>query len=206
MLIRAYHEDRGDSRRKVIIPDSAHGTNPATVSMCGYEAVTVPSGDDGLVDADALEALVDDDVAGLMITNPNTLGLFERQIKTITDLLHAKGALVYLDGANMNAILGITRPGDFGADMQHYNVHKTFTGPHGAGGLEGGRMHLPFSRRVPRSAEEDRHASPRLEDAVRASGFAARLPPPAPAPRRPPGGPGPPPGSDSGRAPVSTAR
>jgi glycine dehydrogenase subunit 2 len=131
----AYFKDRGQThRKKVLVPDSAHGTNPASAALAGFEAVTVKSNAKGLVDLDDLKAKLGDDTAVFMITNPNTLGLFERQIKAITDLLHEKGALVYLDGANMNAILGVTRPGDFGADMQHYNVHKTFTGPHGGGG------------------------------------------------------------------------
>jgi glycine dehydrogenase subunit 2 len=131
----AYFRDIGQSqRRKVLVPDSAHGTNPASASLAGFETVTVKSGANGLVDLDDLRSKLGDDTGVFMITNPNTLGLFERQIKTITGLLHEKGGLVYLDGANMNAILGITRPGDFGADMQHYNVHKTFTGPHGGGG------------------------------------------------------------------------
>ncbi len=131
----AYFRDTGQTyRRKVLVPDSAHGTNPASAALAGFDTVTIKSGANGLVDLDDLKAKLDDDVAVFMITNPNTLGLFETQIKTITDLLHGVGALVYLDGANMNAILGITRPGDFGADMQHYNVHKTFTGPHGGGG------------------------------------------------------------------------
>jgi len=121
-------------RRKVLVPDSAHGTNPASAALAGFETVTIKSGANGLVDLEDLKSKLGDDTAVFMITNPNTLGLFEKQIRTITDLLHAKGALVYLDGANMNAILGITRPGDFGADMQHYNVHKTCTGPHGGGG------------------------------------------------------------------------
>lgn len=131
----AYFKDKGEHhRRKVLVPDSAHGTNPASAALAGFDAVTVKSGPDGLVDLKDLEAKLGDDTAVFMITNPNTLGLFETNIKTITDMLHARGGLVYLDGANMNAILGITRPGDFGADMQHYNVHKTFTGPHGGGG------------------------------------------------------------------------
>jgi len=131
----AYFKDKGQThRRKVLVPDSAHGTNPASASLAGFETVTVKSNAKGLVDLEDLKSKLGDDTAVFMITNPNTLGLFEAQIKTITDLLHAAGALVYLDGANMNAILGITRPGDFGADMQHYNVHKTFTGPHGGGG------------------------------------------------------------------------
>ena len=131
----AYFKDKGEThRRKVLVPDSAHGTNPASAALAGFDTVTIKSGPDGLVDIKDLEAKLTDDVAVFMITNPNTLGLFETRIKTITDMLHAKGALVYLDGANMNAILSKTRPGDFGADMQHYNVHKTFTGPHGGGG------------------------------------------------------------------------
>jgi len=131
----AYFRDKGEThRRKVLVPDSAHGTNPASAALAGFDTVTVKSNAKGLVDIEDLKAKLGNDVAVFMITNPNTLGLFETQIKTITDLLHGIGALVYLDGANMNAILGITRPGDFGADMQHYNVHKTFTGPHGGGG------------------------------------------------------------------------
>ena len=131
----AYFRDKKEAqRKKVLVPDSAHGTNPASAALAGFEAVTVKSNARGLVDLDDLKAKLDDSVAVFMITNPNTLGLFEKQISTITQMLHELGALVYLDGANMNAILGITRPGDFGADMQHYNVHKTFTGPHGGGG------------------------------------------------------------------------
>jgi glycine dehydrogenase subunit 2 len=131
----AYFRDiRQTHRKKVIVPDSAHGTNPASAALAGFQAVTVKSNARGLVDLEDLKAKLGDDTAVFMITNPNTLGLFERQIRQITDLVHAAGGLVYLDGANMNAILGVTRPGDFGADMQHYNVHKTFTGPHGAGG------------------------------------------------------------------------
>jgi len=134
-VAQAYFQDIGQSHRtKILIPDSAHGTNPASAALAGFEAVTVKSNAKGLVDLDDLKAKLAGDTAVFMITNPNTLGLFETQIKTITELLHSKGGLVYLDGANMNAILGITRPGDFGADMQHYNVHKTFTGPHGGGG------------------------------------------------------------------------
>lgn len=122
------------NRTRVLVPDSAHGTNPASAVLAGFEAVTVKSGANGLVDLEDLKSKLDDRTAVFMITNPNTLGLFESQISTITKMLHDRGALVYLDGANMNAILGLTRPGDFGADMQHYNVHKTFTGPHGGGG------------------------------------------------------------------------
>ena len=131
----AYFRDVGQTHRtKVLVPDSAHGTNPASAALAGFKAVEVKSNSKGLVDLEDLKAKLGDDTGVFMITNPNTLGLFERQIRQITDLVHAAGGLVYLDGANMNAILGVTRPGDFGADMQHYNVHKTFTGPHGAGG------------------------------------------------------------------------
>ncbi len=135
LLVAAAHfRDRGEKRTRVLIPDSAHGTNPASAAIAGFEAVKVVSDARGLVDLDDLRKKLDERAAVFMITNPNTLGLFDVQIHRITDLLHEAGALVYLDGANMNAILGITRPGDFGVDMMHYNVHKTFTGPHGAGG------------------------------------------------------------------------
>jgi glycine dehydrogenase subunit 2 len=121
-------------KSRVLVPDSAHGTNPASAALAGFEAVTVKSGPDGLVDVNDLASKLDDKTAVFMITNPNTLGLFESRIVEIAKRVHDVGGLVYLDGANMNAILGLTRPGDFGADMQHYNVHKTFTGPHGGGG------------------------------------------------------------------------
>ncbi|MPZ86506.1 MAG: aminotransferase class V-fold PLP-dependent enzyme [Nitriliruptorales bacterium] len=134
MLIRAYHEDRGDARRTIIVPDSAHGTNPASAAMCGYDVVTVPSGPDGLVDVEALERLISDDTAGLMLTNPNTVGLFEVEIERISKALRAVGALLYYDGANFNAICGRVRPGDMGFDVVHLNVHKTFATPHGGGG------------------------------------------------------------------------
>src|SRR5207245_9357737 len=130
----ASFRDHGDKRSRVLIPDSAHGTNPASAAIAGFEAVTIKSNSRGLVDMNDLRAKLDDRTAVFMMTNPNTLGLFDDQIAAITDLLHRQGALVYLDGANMNAILGVTRPGDFGIDMMHYNVHKTYTGPHGAGG------------------------------------------------------------------------
>src|SRR5437870_2388832 len=134
LVAAAYFQDRGDKRSRVLIPDSAHGTNPASAAIAGFEAVTIKSNARGLVDLEDLRSKLDDRTAVFMITNPNTLGLFDVQIASITEMLHRFGALVYLDGANMNAILGITRPGDFGIDMMHYNVHKTFTGPHGAGG------------------------------------------------------------------------
>ncbi|MCS6851273.1 MAG: aminomethyl-transferring glycine dehydrogenase subunit GcvPB [Gemmataceae bacterium] len=135
LVAHAYFRHRGEHQRsRVLIPDSAHGTNPASAALAGFEAVSIKSNLRGLVDLDDLRAKLDERTAVFMITNPNTLGLFDDQIGTITELVHQHGGLVYLDGANMNAILGITRPGDFGADMMHYNVHKTFTGPHGAGG------------------------------------------------------------------------
>jgi glycine dehydrogenase subunit 2 len=134
LVAAAYFRDKGENRSRVLIPDSAHGTNPASAALAGFDAVSVKSNNRGLVDLADLRSKLDERVAVFMITNPNTLGLFDDQIAAITDLLHRRGALVYLDGANMNAILGITRPGDFGADMMHYNVHKTFTGPHGGGG------------------------------------------------------------------------
>lgn len=135
LVAAAYFRDRGEThRRKVLIPDSAHGTNPASAAIAGFDTVSIKSSSSGMVDVEDLKSKLDDSTAVFMITNPNTLGLFDHHIIEITRLLHSRGALVYLDGANMNAILGITRPGDFGVDMMHYNVHKTFTGPHGAGG------------------------------------------------------------------------
>jgi glycine dehydrogenase subunit 2 len=134
LVAAAYFRDKGEKRTRVLIPDSAHGTNPASAAIAGFDAVPVKSSSKGLVDLADLKAKLDEQVAVFMITNPNTLGLFDSQILDVTGMLHDKKALVYLDGANMNAILGKTRPGDFGADMMHYNVHKTFTGPHGAGG------------------------------------------------------------------------
>ncbi|MDO5716168.1 MAG: aminomethyl-transferring glycine dehydrogenase subunit GcvPB [Tissierellia bacterium] len=135
LLIRAYHESRGDMKRdKIIVPDSAHGTNPATSAVAGYIPVEIPSDDEGLVDLDALRAAVGEDTAGLMLTNPNTLGLFDKHIKEIADIVHEAGGLLYYDGANANAILGQCRPADMGFDVVHYNVHKTFSTPHGGGG------------------------------------------------------------------------
>lgn len=134
LMIRAYHTKRGNPREKVIIPDSAHGTNPASTYLAGYQAVEVKSNSQGLVDLDELKKLVDENVSALMLTNPNTLGLFESQIMEIADIVHQAGALLYMDGANMNALLGITRPGDMGFDLVHLNLHKTFSTPHGGGG------------------------------------------------------------------------
>ena len=134
LVAAAYFRDVGEERSKVLAPDSAHGTNPASANMAGFDTVTIKSLPSGLVDLDDLRTKLNDQVGVLMITNPNTLGLFEPQIRAITEEVHRFGGLVYLDGANMNAILGITRPGDFGADMMHFNPHKTFSGPHGGGG------------------------------------------------------------------------
>jgi glycine dehydrogenase subunit 2 len=134
MVAAAYFRHKRLARTKVLAPDSAHGTNPASARMAGFEFVTVKSDSSGFVDMADLQAKLDDQIAVFMITNPNTLGLFDRQVSHIADLVHERGGLIYLDGANMNAILGIARPGDFGADMMHYNPHKTFSGPHGGGG------------------------------------------------------------------------
>ncbi|MEA2475832.1 MAG: glycine dehydrogenase subunit 2, partial [Actinomycetota bacterium] len=140
LMMRAFHTSNGDARRKVIIPDSAHGTNPASVSLAGYEAVEVRSNDRGLVDVDALEEVLDDQTAGLMLTNPNTLGLFERDIQRIQRAVHEVGGLLYYDGANFNSIVGVVRPGDMGFDIVHLNLHKTFATPHGGGGPGSGPL------------------------------------------------------------------
>ena len=134
LLTRAYHEDRGDHRTKVLTPDTAHGTNPATVTMAGYEVVKVGTDEHGNVDLDDLRAKADEDVACLMLTNPSTLGLFETNIEEISRIVHGVGATLYYDGANLNAIMGICRPGDKGFDIVHFNLHKSFTQPHGGGG------------------------------------------------------------------------
>lgn len=135
MLIKEYHMSRGDSARtKIIVPDSAHGTNPASAAVCGFDIVVVKSKSDGLIDVEDLKPLLGPDIAGIMMTNPNTLGLFERDIKEIAALVHQCGGLLYYDGANMNALLGMVRPGDMGFDVMHLNLHKTFSTPHGGGG------------------------------------------------------------------------
>jgi len=134
LLMRACHAARGEDRRRIIIPDSAHGTNPASVTLGGYDVTTVPSDDRGCVDLEALKAVLDSDVAGIMLTNPNTLGLFEEDIAEIAAAVHDVGGLLYYDGANLNAILGVVRPGDMGFDIVHMNLHKTFATPHGGGG------------------------------------------------------------------------
>ncbi len=151
LMIRKYHEARGNPRRIVLVPDSAHGTNPASVTISGYEVQHIPTNAKGTVDLDGLRAAMSNDVAAIMITNPNTLGIFESDIGEIAEIVHSHGALVYMDGANMNAMMGITRAGDFGVDVLHINLHKTFTTPHGGGGPGAGpvavkqilEQHLP---------------------------------------------------------------
>jgi glycine dehydrogenase subunit 2 len=134
MLVRAWHESQGNARKKILIPDSAHGTNPATAAICGYAVENLKSNEEGGIDLEALGRQVDEETAALMLTNPSTIGVFESQIHKIADILHAKGALLYMDGANMNALVGKARPGDFGVDVMHLNLHKTFSTPHGGGG------------------------------------------------------------------------
>ena len=134
LLIRALLEKRGNPRKKILIPDSAHGTNPATAAIAGYAVENIKSSATGVLDVSALEKMVDKDVAALMVTNPNTLGVFEENIMHVAEILHQKGAMLYMDGANMNALVGMARPGDFGVDVLHLNLHKTFSTPHGGGG------------------------------------------------------------------------
>ena len=163
LLMRAWHDDAGRQRRRVLIPDSAHGTNPASVTLGGYEVTQVPSDERGCVDVAALRERLDDDVAGIMLTNPNTLGLFEEDIVEIARSVHEVGGLLYYDGANLNAILGIVRPGDMGFDIVHMNLHKTFAVPHGGGGPGAGPVavserlapYLPGPRPVRRAAGGD---------------------------------------------------
>ena len=134
LMIHKYHEKKGRQRSKIIIPDTAHGTNPASATLCGYESINVKSGKNGILEPEDVKAVMDEDTAGIMVTNPNTLGLFESNIKKIADIVHEKGGLVYGDGANMNAIMGIVKPGEIGIDVLHLNLHKTFSTPHGGGG------------------------------------------------------------------------
>jgi glycine dehydrogenase subunit 2 len=151
LLIRALLEKRGNPRKKILIPDSAHGTNPATAAIAGYAVENIKSSETGVLDVGALEHLVTDEVAALMVTNPNTLGVFENNIIHVAEILHAKGALLYMDGANMNALVGIARPGDFGVDVMHLNLHKTFSTPHGGGGPGAGPVAVkkPFEPFLP---------------------------------------------------------
>ncbi len=152
MMIRAYHEARDNPRTKVLIPDTAHGTNPASAALNDYEVVTVVSGDDGILHRDAVAAVMSPDVAALMVTTPNTLGLFESEIGEICAVVHERGGLVYGDGANLNALLGKTRPGDQGIDVMHFNLHKTFSTPHGGGGPGSGPIgaKAPLEAHLPR--------------------------------------------------------
>jgi glycine dehydrogenase subunit 2 len=163
-VAKAYHEHHGNDRSEVVIPASAHGTNFATAALAGYDVVELPSGDDGRVDVEALEAAVGDDTAALMLTNPNTVGLFERDIAEIADIVHDAGGLLYYDGANLNALLGRGRPGDMGFDVMHYNVHKTFATPHGGGGPGAGPVGV-----VDELAEF--LPSPRVREADEGSGY-----------------------------------
>ena len=159
MMVKAYHEEKGEKRTKVLVPDSAHGTNPASATVAGFDTVTIPSNEHGLVDLEELKKHVDDDTAALMLTNPNTLGLFEKDIVEIAKVVHEAGGLLYYDGANANAILGKTTPGQMGFDIVHLNLHKTFTTPHGGGGPGAGPVGvkknlIPYLP-VPRIEKED---------------------------------------------------
>ena len=158
LLIKQYHEARGEKQRnKIIVPDSAHGTNPATAAMCGYTIVNIPSAPNGCVDLEALKKVLGEDTAGLMLTNPNTVGIFDENILEITRLVHEAGGLCYYDGANLNAVMGVVRPGDMGFDCIHLNLHKTFATPHGGGGPGAGavgcKAHL--AEYLPKSAMMD---------------------------------------------------
>ena len=178
LLVRALLESQGNPRKKILIPDSAHGTNPATAAIAGYAVENIRSNDQGMIDLEALSTSVTEDVAALMVTNPNTLGVFEENIVQAAEILHAKGALVYMDGANMNALVGITRPGDFGVDVMHLNLHKTFSTPHGGGGPGGGpvavKKHLEPFLPVPRLKNDRRRAGARLRSSAIASAKCGR--------------------------------
>ena len=170
LVAKAYHEHHGTDRSEVVIPASAHGTNFATAATAGYDVVELPSGDDGRVDLDALRAAVGEDTAALMLTNPNTVGLFERDIAEIADIVHDAGGLLYYDGANLNALLGRGRPGDMGFDVMHYNVHKTFATPHGGGGPGAGPVGV--------TAElADFLPTPRVREATDGDGYERFAPP-----------------------------
>lgn len=162
MVIRQYHESRADMKRtKVIVPDSAHGTNPASAAVCGLDVVEVKSTADGIVDVEDLKGLLDDTVAAMMMTNPNTLGLFERNIPEIARLVHECGALMYYDGANLNPMLGVCRPGDMGFDVMHINLHKTFSTPHGGGGPGSGPVGVRkgLEQFLPENCHSSRHSA-----------------------------------------------
>jgi glycine dehydrogenase subunit 2 len=134
LVVRAYHADHGGARKRVLIPASAHGTNPASSALCGYDVVEVPAGARGLLETRSIAAVMDESVAALMVTNPNTLGLFEEELQAVAEVVHARGGLVYMDGANMNALMGVAKAGDMGVDVMQFNLHKTFSTPHGGGG------------------------------------------------------------------------
>jgi glycine dehydrogenase subunit 2 len=159
MLIRAYLAEKGSPRQKIIVPDTAHGTNPASSTLCGYDVIQISSTARGMIDPSTVEKAMDEEVAALMITNPNTLGLFEKDIEAIAEIVHGKGGLVYLDGANLNALMGIAKPGHMGVDVLHMNLHKTFSTPHGGGGPGAGPVgvkaglhdYLPVPRIVKRN-------------------------------------------------------
>src|SRR5918995_2248060 len=156
MLIRAYLSAQGNPRKKIIVPDTAHGTNPASSALCGYDVLQISSNEQGVIAPAAVAGAMDDDVAALMVTNPNTLGIFEKNIEAVAEVVHGKGGLIYLDGANLNALMGIAKPGHMGVDVLHMNLHKTFSTPHGGGGPGAGpvavkerlRDYLPIPRTV----------------------------------------------------------
>jgi glycine dehydrogenase subunit 2 len=159
LLIHAFHKSRGERRSKIIVPDTAHGTNPASAALCGYSPVPVKSNDQGILSVEAIAEVTDENTAGIMVTNPNTLGLYEENIHKIAEIVHAKGGIVYCDGANMNAVMGVTRMGEIGVDVMHLNLHKTFSTPHGGGGPGSGPVCVkkelePFLP-VPRVMEEN---------------------------------------------------
>ena len=159
LIFHAYHQSKGSRRSKIIVPDTAHGTNPASAALCGYRPVNIKSNERGVLSAETIAEVMDEETAGIMVTNPNTLGLFEENIKEITEIVHAKGGLVYADGANMNAIMGIVSVGDIGVDVLHLNLHKTFSTPHGGGGPGAGPVcvgkHLEPFLPVPRVLQEN---------------------------------------------------
>ena len=176
MLIRAYLSEHGNPRSKIIVPDTAHGTNPASSTLCGYDVIQISSNPQGVIDAATVEKVMSEEVAAVMITNPNTLGLFEQNIEAVAAVVHAKGGLVYLDGANLNALMGIAKPGDMGVDVLHMNLHKTFSTPHGGGGPGAGpvavkerlRDYLPVPRVVKQGDRFDwRENSPKSIGRVR---------------------------------------
>jgi len=158
MIFHACHKSRGSARSKILIPDTAHGTNPASAALCGYKSIPLRSGEDGILAPGIVSELMDEDTAGIMVTNPNTLGLYEANLKEIAAIVHEKGGLVYADGANMNAIMGVVRPGELGVDVMHLNLHKTFSTPHGGGGPGAGpvlvRSHLAPFLPIPRPRQQ----------------------------------------------------